>query len=82
VLAIKSDKLPSLCDFSSNSLGSLFVVPGPFLETSLSLPSAMGEVPCGQGVSLSGQVGVFAAGSADLFSALHLDSGRREGIGA
>jgi hypothetical protein len=80
VLAIKLDKLPSPCDSSSNSLGSFFVVPGLFLETSLSLPSTMGKVPCSQGVLLSGQVGVFVAGSANLFSALHLDSGHKEGL--
>ncbi len=80
VLAIKSDKLPVPCDSSSNSLGLLFVVPGLLLEILSLMPPAMGEVPCGQGIFLSGgRVGVLVTVSVDSSNSLHSDSGRREG---
>jgi hypothetical protein len=44
------------------------------------VPIANGEVPCGRGILLSsGQVGVLADVSLDLFTALRFDRGQREG---
>ncbi len=100
MLAINSDKLPSLCDrdSSSNSLGSLLTVLGLLSKTSLLVPIAVlevpcgqgvmvpianGEVPCGRGVLLSGsRVGVLADVFVDSFTTLCFDRGQREGTRA
>jgi hypothetical protein len=100
VLTINSNKLTSPCDrdSSSNSFGSLFTVLGLLSKTSLSVPIAVGEVPCGQGVMVpiangevpcgrgiflsGGQVGVLADVSVDSFTTLCFDRGWREGTRA
>ncbi len=82
MLAINLDKLPSPCDYNSSpdSFGSLLTVPGLLSKTLPSVPIAIGEVPCGQGVLLSsGRLGVLADISVDSFNALCFDRGWREG---
>ncbi len=70
MLAVNSDKLPSPCNHNSLSdfFGSLLTVPGFLSEASLSVPIAVGEVPCGQGVMVPIANGEVPCGQGVLLS--------------